>query len=362
MGVPSTVRSVLRILAKLLFWSILTGVAVEWLFYLVYNDGEIRLLNSIAVATLYVAIMGGCQHGMGRLMSRYVSLSSKSGVVIHVTMLSLTTLLSFVLATGVVRLLIGPSFQISLKVLAVIALVAFTASLAGNSFGYAKRIRRAEKEAVAAELRALRAQINPHLLFHALNTIAALIRTRPAEAEAVTENLADLFRYSLRASKQPVVTLADELASVDLYLSIERTRFRDRLQVEMAVPASLRGVAMPSLLLQPLVENAVKHGVSQTLGACTVTIRAAAEAGHVDLRVADTGPGFADLSDPEAILARGTGLANIRDRLRLHFGPSARFTLHPDGVALRFPLTAPTDPPSDVQPSRLAQEEAVRMG
>ena len=203
-----------------------------------------------------------------------------------------------------------------------------------------RRSRRAEQAAVAAELRALRAQINPHFLFNALNSVAALTRTRPAEAEGVVERLAALFRYTLRASERPVVPLADEVEGVRLYLDVEAVRFGDRLQAVVEVPDALSGVAVPSLSLQTLVENAVKHGVAETEGPCAVLVRAERVGGPggpaVECTVRDTGPGF-DTVGPE-VFARGTGLRNVRDRLALLFGDDTAFEVLPDGVRLRFPL------------------------
>ena len=226
-------------------------------------------------------------------------------------------------------------------------------TIVGVAFGFAavvttvvylvdffRRARRAEQAAVAAELRALRAQINPHFLFNALNSVAALARSRPAEAERVTERLADLFRYTLRASEHPTVSLADEVEATRLYAGIERVRYGDRLQVVFEVPPALHGAAVPSLTLQPLVENAVKHGVGRTEDACAVLVRAqaveAAGGPAVSLSVRDTGPGF-DTTGPE-VFTRGTGLGNVRDRVRLLFGAETAFEVLPDGVRLTFPL------------------------
>ena len=210
------------------------------------------------------------------------------------------------------------------------------------AFDFYRRARAAEQAAVLAELSALRAQIDPHFLFNTLNAIAALVRTRPEEAEGVTERLADLFRYTLRASKQPASTLADEVGAARLYAEIEQVRFRDRMEVVWEIAPDAQRAALPSLTLQPLVENAVKHGVARTEGACAVLIRARRDGDTVELTVRDTGPGF-DLAAGDEVFARGTGLANVRDRQRLHFGAGAAFELLPDGVRLRFPYWAKTD-------------------
>jgi signal transduction histidine kinase len=227
----------------------------------------------------------------------------------------------------------------------------FLISTVWYTFDFLRRLRQAERAALEAELRALRAQVHPHFLFNALNTIVALIRTRPAEAEEVTEELADLFRYVLRASRQPTVSLAEELKSVEMYLAIEKARFGDRLKPRLDIPPALHGARVPSLILQPLVENAVKHGASRVEGECAIEVEGRQEGDRICLRVSDGGPGFASIL-PEAVFGSGTGLANVRDRLHLHFGTGASVQLRPDGVELVFPrLNGPVPaPPAVVGP------------
>jgi LytS/YehU family sensor histidine kinase len=224
----------------------------------------------------------------------------------------------------------------------VIGMVAFSLAIVGNGllyiFSLYQTVQVAKNATMQAELTALRAKINPHFLFNALNSIASLIRLNPAKAEAVTEDLADLFRYSLRASDQQLVTLEDELRSVELYLSIERARFSDRLTTSIEVADELRGVLVPSLILQPLVENAIKHGVGQTNEPCVVTVGASESRDVMRIIVTDSGPGFGN-KKLDDVLNGGTGLRNVRDRLKLQFGPSAsQVSLVPNGVVVHFPL------------------------
>ena len=236
------------------------------------------------------------------------------------------------------------------------AFAAVCASLT-YAFDFYRRARAAEQAAMQAELSALRAQIDPHFLFNTLNAIAALVRLRPAEAEGVTERLADLFRYTLRASKHPAATLADEVGAARLYAEIEQVRFRDRMEVVWEIEPDVQGAGLPSLLLQPLVENAVKHGVAQTEDACAVLVQARRTEAGVELVVRDTGPGF-DLAAGDRVFARGTGLANVRDRLRLHFGAAASFELLSDGVRLRFPYRSAAPPPPRSVPAAKASAAA----
>ena len=195
--------------------------------------------------------------------------------------------------------------------------------------------------AVSAQLAALRAQVNPHFLFNSLNSIAQLITTDPAQAEACVERLGEIYRYLLHRAHADFVPLADELSVAEAYLEIERARFGDALSVEAHVDARARALLLPSLILQPLVENAVKHGISPKLGGGRVTIEASVDAAnHLRLAVSDTGVGVRDAS---AIFERGVGLRNVRDRLLRLYGDeySPRVESRPGGgttVMLRIPI------------------------
>jgi signal transduction histidine kinase len=171
--------------------------------------------------------------------------------------------------------------------------------------------------AVAAQLAALRAQVNPHFLFNSLNSIAQLIATDPVKAEACVERLGDIYRYLLHRSHADFVPLADELSVAESYLEIERARFGDALMVEEHIDAGARGLLLPSLILQPLVENAVKHGISPKVGGGRVTIEARIDAGDLRLAVRDTGVG---VRDQRTLFDHGVGLRNVRDRLLRLYG------------------------------------------
>ena len=181
------------------------------------------------------------------------------------------------------------------------------------------RERELTELAATAQLAALRAQINPHFLFNGLNSIAQLIRTDPDKAEACVERLADLFRYILRRAEKEFVPLADELEMAQAYLDIERARFGERLRVETQVdPGSLHQL-IPNLILQPLVENAVKHGLSRKMGAGTIRIAAAVRDGWLTITVGDDGLGMPGAT-LDRVYERGVGLRNLRDRLQRLYG------------------------------------------
>jgi signal transduction histidine kinase len=205
------------------------------------------------------------------------------------------------------------------------------------------RERELTELAATAQLAALRAQINPHFLFNSLNSIAQLIRVDPDKAEVCVERLADIFRYILRRAEKEFVPLGDELEMAQAYLEIERARFGERLQVETDVePRSLHQL-IPNLVLQPLVENAVKHGISRKMGAGTVRIAAAVRNGCLDLSVGDDGLGMAGPA-LDRVYERGVGLRNLRDRLERLYGPAhlPEIRSSPGGgteVRLRLPVS-----------------------
>lgn len=194
--------------------------------------------------------------------------------------------------------------------------------------------------AVSAQLAALRAQINPHFLFNSLNSIAQLIVTDPIKAEACVERLGEIYRYLLQRAHADFVPLSEELSVAESYLEIERARFGDALTVEEKIDVRARHLLLPSLILQPLVENAVKHGISPKVGGGRVTIEASVFDGDLRLAVRDTGVG---VRDQRNMFEDGVGLRNVRDRLLRLYGAdyAPQVVSRPgDGttVTLRIPL------------------------
>jgi signal transduction histidine kinase len=169
----------------------------------------------------------------------------------------------------------------------------------------------------SAQLAALRAQVNPHFLFNSLNSIAQLISTDPAKAETCVERLGEIYRYLLNKAHSEFTPLDDELRIAEAYLEIERARFGESLEIEEEIDPRARSTMLPSLILQPLVENAVKHGISPKLGGGRVTIEARLENGDLRLAIRDTGVG---ISDERQIFERGVGLRSVRDRLLHLYG------------------------------------------
>lgn len=172
-----------------------------------------------------------------------------------------------------------------------------------------------------AELGALRAQIDPHFLFNSLNALAALAGSDPKATRAMAIGLADFFRQTRALADRPEVTLAEELALARAYLALETVRFGDRLRVEDRVDERALGWKVPPLLLQPLVENAVRHGVARRVHGGTVHLGASVS-GEVLLLIVEND---LDAAAPPAPAGSGLGLANVERRLRLTHGASARF-------------------------------------
>ncbi len=202
----------------------------------------------------------------------------------------------------------------------------------------AARSAAAERAAGDAQLRALRYQINPHFLFNALNALSDLVQTgRAADADRMILDLSALLRRMLGdADAAPDVPLADEIELQRLYLALEARRFEDRLRVEIDLPDDLAGTPVPRLILQPLVENAVKHAVGGSHAAVTIRVAAAADARRLTLWVEDDG---AARGGGKA--GFGIGLANVRERLRMRYGAGAGLIAGPrpdGGYAARIEL------------------------
>lgn len=198
--------------------------------------------------------------------------------------------------------------------------------------------RELELEAGRAQLRALRAQVNPHFLFNALNAIAGWIHKDPKHADRMVERLADVFRYVLRGSEQEFATLDEEMEFVAACLDIEQSRFGARLTASVAWEPGTAQVRIPTLVVHTLVENAVKHGVARTRGPARLEVAARLEGATLVVEVGDDGPGLATPSDAEG---EGFGLRSVRERLAGHYGDAASLTLAREGgrtvARLRIP-------------------------
>jgi len=199
-------------------------------------------------------------------------------------------------------------------------------------------IQRLRLEVLArdAQLDALHAQIQPHFLFNAMNVLRALIPEDPARARDLVTELSDLLRYALQAGRRERVPLEEELGIVESYLRIEQARFEQRLRWRIDADAAVRALPLPPMLLQTLVENAVKHGIATSTEGGEVAVSARREGGQVRLRV----------TNPGRLGARGgtrIGLANARERLRLLYGERASLTLEEAGGRVAAEVVYPAE-------------------
>ena len=192
--------------------------------------------------------------------------------------------------------------------------------------------------AAEAQLSALRAQVNPHFLFNALTTVGHLIQSSPDKAFDTLMRLTKLLRRVLRSTGE-FSTIGDELRLIENYLDIEKARFEERLTVSVEVPDDLAQVRIPSLILQPIVENSIKHAVSVNRAGGTISIRAVESGGTVMIMIADSGSG-----KPSAGYSRegGVGLENIRERLKSYYGKRAGLEIRPvPGIGTEVSITIP---------------------
>lgn len=173
-----------------------------------------------------------------------------------------------------------------------------------------------------AELQTLQAKVNPHFLYNSLNSILALISAEPSKAERMVLLLAEFYRSSTGRTNESYASLGEELQLVSNYLEIESIRFEGRFQYQLDVPDELKKIQMPRFLLQPLVENAVKHGVSQTNGQAWIRLRAARNGEGLGINIYDSGPEF-NLTHMQI----GYGLQSTQDKLHLLSGPNAHLEL-----------------------------------
>ena len=195
-----------------------------------------------------------------------------------------------------------------------------------------------ERGLAQAEMRNLRLQLQPHFLFNALNTISSTMYDDPRAADRMIGQLSELLRLSLRTSHTQEVSLHEELEVLERYLDLMRARFGDRLRVSLEVGAGAHDALVPSLLLQPLVENAVRHGNAARIGRGAVVVRAARLGERVRLTVADDGPGVAPGAE---IFSTGIGLSATRDRLRLMYGTAHEFTAGNESGGFVVSITIP---------------------
>src|SRR5688572_8492039 len=253
-----------------------------------------------------------------------------------------------------------PAFRAALDALFYWSLVGFCQAIINFRSSQERERRAAELEArlTSAKLQALRMQINPHFLFNTLNSIATLVYVNPRAADEMLGDLSELLRRSLDTMEAQEIPLAQELEFVDAYLRIEQKRFAERLRVKQNVPDELMKALVPALILQPLVENAIRHGIEPQRAPGLIVIEAKQEGRRLHLIVRDDGRGL-----PPAVSnnseRRGIGLANTQARLKGLYGTDHSFSVgkaEPQGCQVEIDLPFHLEP---VQVSPVSNEPAA---
>ena len=307
-----------------------------------------------------LVLKAGARLGLGRLTPLDFVLWGLAGLALmamHQTVAAVSTVLMqpfFPLDSHTfIGALLGqlPSlFVIDLLVLGVLM-------AGGNAYGPRRRARqldlresRLEAALARAQLDALRLEIQPHFLFNTLNSVSALIRLKEHDnALRMLIGLSDLLRAAVEQPKNHLVALNDELDFVRRYVDLQRVRFADRLDVRYEIADDCAGLAVPTFLLQPLVENALRHGAAPRPGRCHVEIGASADSGRLRLWVADDGAGLR--RDFDLDRHAGTGLSNTRSRLTQLYGAAATFEVRAGKAAgtiveVAFPASTPLTVPA----------------
>jgi two-component system, LytTR family, sensor kinase len=230
--------------------------------------------------------------------------------------------------------------------------------LASHASNYYQRYREGELRASQAQLQALKMQLHPHFLFNALHSVSALVHTDPDAADKMIARLGDFLRLTLDTAATQEVALRQELNFLNCYLEIERIRFHDRLTTRLQVEPQTLNCRVPNLILQPIVENAIRHGIAARAAAGHVEVRAERHDGMLRLQVRDNGPGLPTEPSPRQKMEGGVGLSNTRARLQQLYGAAYRFELEnaPEGgtvVTLEIPFQSPDQKPDPARPARL---------
>lgn len=200
-----------------------------------------------------------------------------------------------------------------------------------------------EQRLAEANLRLLQAQIEPHFLFNTLSNILSLIRDEPQKAERMLEDLTDYLRVSLQRTRNDQFTLGDEITLLRAYLGIQQVRMGARLSYSIDISEELHELSLPPLIIQPLVENAVRHGLEPQAQGCEITVKACRTGDKLDIEITDTGSGMSEDSVP------GVGLSNVRARLQALYEDRAEFQLEPNQprglkIRLMIPIDSPAQP------------------
>ncbi|WP_448665149.1 sensor histidine kinase [Sphingomonas sp. CJ20] len=314
--------------------------AAGWSGYLLLRTVS-SISNEISVeriiAAIIESIVGYCLTLLlSTLYGVYRRLPRISGVLLTLGTLAIATVIYAVLDAFTVSFVKNAQPGIDVPLVLAALFLNFTV-LAGWSALYfginfyliveqqIDQMRALESQASHAQLAMLRYQLNPHFLFNTLNSISTLVLLKQTErANVMLSRLSSFLRYTLANEPTAHVTLAQEVETLQLYLEIEKMRFEERLRPHFDIDPRCSKARLPSLLLQPLVENAIKYAVTPQEEGADITVSARLTGERVQIAVSDTGPGLIEMK-PRPTLSTGVGLANIRERLAQAFGPDHRF-------------------------------------
>jgi signal transduction histidine kinase len=335
-------------------WSSLFGVG----FYLMnaITQGKLLSLHVLGLHIFIANMIGYAIHGLFELGSALGldNAARRGGFVAKVAYFSLIPLLGVLIGFWIVSFIVDVGFRnwvtepagiisiatTSLVISTIMSVIFFWrergAVAEANLALERERTERIEREATLANLRALQAQIEPHFLFNTLANVTSLIDPDPAMAKRMLESFIRFLRASLAATRSESTTLAAEAELIASYLDVLQIRMGPRLRYEVDVPADLHAFTVAPMLLQPVVENAIRHGLEPKVDGGKVRFSARRDGDDVVIEIADTGVGFAPTT------RGGVGLTNLRDRLRLIYGERASLTVGENGgagasVAVRVP-------------------------
>jgi signal transduction histidine kinase len=278
--------------------------------------------------------------GMQRILIAIPAIAFVAGVALGGA--AALMLVRTLLGVNFIVALVGGTLDVVLLVVAAQTVTRSTRTLFTFAADQAASASAARAEAAAAQLRALQAQMNPHVLFNSLNTIASLVRSNPAAAEGAVEDLADVLRQTMNRSAEGLGTLDQELAYVRACLAVEQPRWGDRLHVTWDIDPVALDRPFPALVLQPLVENALKHGIGSRVDGGAVHIRVSTLDTRTAVEVSDDGEGFS------TAYAERTGLGNLRERLATLYGPDASLEICRDVPGGRVRVVVPARPSGTV--------------
>jgi len=347
------------VLRNLLFTAILCAIVIAVIVLFSLGMGHRITWKMLAEVATFSLLIGYTQHylykitiTLARRRQRLAPLLMHPmmlGVVLPITAIYVGYVLAVSLLTGTLWLNVSENwrgFVFASCVTIAIGWLLWEAIEATRKKEVARRERaelqanvdRAERERTTAELKALRAQVEPHFLYNTLSNVVSLIEREPATAKYMTERLIGYLRHTLDASRREHATVGDELAIIADYLEILRLRMGERLWYEVAADDATRALPLSPMLLQPLVENAIKHGLEPKIEGGRITVSAAVQDGRLNIVVEDTGLGFGVATDTAG---SGSGLANVRGRLKAIYGDAARLSIEQPEAGTRIRLSLP---------------------